>query len=227
MQRLHNEAAKDLQIAISKKPSLMPAYTYLVAIAKTTNMSFSTKQILDKAEENDKRTFYVRYEYVLSLQPRWGGSYEEMSAFAQHAIKFSDLNPRLWTLQGDAYIDRADSYYQEGNYVAAIESYTEALKFGDRVSWLKARAASYYKLGQKDEAIADYKRVLYYSPTDSMSRNFSSSDNSLDLKYDLTESTYVDPKILKFNIKSYAVLSVEHQVSWLNTRSDKGLRRKI
>lgn len=167
MQSLHNEAAKDLQIAVAVSPHLMPAYSYLLTMAKASNMPFSPKQILDEAVVNDKRSFLIRHEYMASLQPRWGGSYGEMSAFAKSAVKYNHLNPRLWSLQGAADADRADMHHIDHDYRAAIKSYSRALKYGDRVSWLKYRAGCYYYEGKKDEATADYKRVLFYDPTDS------------------------------------------------------------
>jgi len=223
MQRWHNEAAKDLQIAITKKSSLISAYSILMEIATASNMPFTARQILDGAEIFDKRTFYVKAGYMNSLLPRWGGTYREMSEFAQSELKYLNSNPRLWTLQGAADADRADDYYREENYAAAIESYTQALKFGDCVTWLKYRAACYYKQGKKDEATADYKRVLYYSPANTTALEFFASPGTLSgLEYDLSEHSYVDPKIHELNIKSCAVLSVEHKVNWLNTRPDKG-----
>jgi tetratricopeptide (TPR) repeat protein len=101
-----------------------------------------------------------------SLYPRWGGSHEEMANFAKKLLEFAHLNPRLWTFQGDVDADRGDNYIFDKNYSAALESYTAALQFGDRVSWLDDRGNCYNRLGQKDKAIADYSRAIYYDPTD-------------------------------------------------------------
>jgi membrane associated rhomboid family serine protease/tetratricopeptide (TPR) repeat protein len=166
MQRLHDEAAKDLQLAIAANPQLMPAYSCLIVMAKTSNMPYSAKQILDLAVEKDKRSFYVRHEYIVSLQPRWGGSYGDMSAYAKSASEFSGMNPRLWSLQGAADADRADDQYRAGNYSGAVKLYTKALRFGDRLTWLKYRAACNYYQDKKNEAIADYRRVVSYDPSD-------------------------------------------------------------
>lgn len=221
-QQLHDEAAKDLQIATSKNPSLMPAYSWLISIVRESKMPFTAKQILQKAEENDKRTFIVRYQYLWSLQPRWGGSYKEMSTFAEQVIRYIDFNPRLWSLQGEADADRADIYYKEGNYASAIEAYTEALKFGDRVSWLKRRAECYENLGQKDKSSADYERVRFYNPRDSSVVVRSAPADMSGFNYELKDDSYVDPKLGKYNIQSYFVLPVEHHVSWLNERAQEG-----
>jgi len=218
MQRLHEEAATDLQIALSKNPALMSAYQDLIDIARASTMTFTAKQILKKAESHDNRTFFVRYAYMRSMLPRWGGSYQEMSKYANEAIQYVNLNPRLWTLQGEVSADMADTYESEGNYELAVESYNKALKFGDRISWLKKRANCYSKLGKRHLAAVDANRVLYYSPNDMIARALTVSNNPLSLKYNLKDDTYVSPKVKELNIQSYAVLNVDLQVNWLNAR---------
>ncbi len=179
MQQLHEEAAIDLEAAISKNPALMPAYKELIDIARASTMTFTARQILERAESHDKRTFSVRYAYMMSLLPRWGGTYEEMTKYAQEAIKYVNLNPLLWTLQGEVSADVADNLWREGNYQSAVESYTAALKFGDRTRWLKQRAICYSKLGQMDRASADANKVLYYSPNDMTARALTLPNNPL------------------------------------------------
>ncbi|MBJ6800308.1 rhomboid family intramembrane serine protease [Geomonas propionica] len=166
MQRLHDDATTDLQTALAANPLLMPAYSSLLRMAKTSNMSFSPKQIVDQAVNADKRAYAVRFEYIVSLEPRWGGSYGEMSDFATSATKYSNLNPRLWCLLGAVESDRADDLYRSGEFASAIRRYTKALKYGDRTSLLKYRAGCYFELYKKAEAIADYRKALYYDPTD-------------------------------------------------------------
>jgi tetratricopeptide (TPR) repeat protein len=226
-QQIHDEAAKDLQIAISKNPSLMPAYTWLIILARDSKMTFTPKQILEKAEKNDRRTYIVRYNYILSLQPQKGGSYQKMREFAEQMVKHVDSNPRLWSLQGEADADQANRHYEEGNYSLAIASYTAALKFGDRTSWLIRRAECYEKIGKNDKAMADFEKVRYYDFLDSSVKvRFAQPDVS-DLNYIITEKSYIDPKLNTYNIQSYVVLPVEHHVQWLDVyKAGPGLIKK-
>ncbi len=221
-QQRYNDAAKDLETAISKNPSLTPAYAWLVRIAAASKMPFTAKQMLQKAVENDKRTLQVRHEYIASLQPKWGGSYEAMSGFARQEMTYASVNPLLWTLQGEADAFRAEDHFRGGEYSAAIASYSAALKFGDRIEWLKQRAGCYEKTGQKDKALADYERIRYYNPNDkSLVGRFARPDIS-SFNYDLKESTYMDPQMSKDRVQAYVVLPVEHHIQWLNERSHEG-----
>ena len=164
MERLHKEAADDLIKAVRKNAELIPAYTSLVNIAKASNLGFTPKQVIQKAEEIDDRIYVARYLYMVSLLPQWGGSFTEMEQFARHAAEYIDLNPRLWSFQGEVDAEQAMIHYRAGKYHEAIDSMTKALKFGDRLSWLERRALCYEKLGLKDEALRDYEKIRSYEP---------------------------------------------------------------
>ncbi len=221
MQRLHDEAAKDLQKAIAKDPTLMPAYASMIRIAKMSDMPFTTRQVLDSALMHDRRTFEVRSAYMGSLLPRWGGSYEAMSEFAAESIKDVTRNPRLTTLQGDADADRADLLYNK-DAQAAIDGYTKALRFGDRITWLTYRGDCYKRLGDTAKAEENYARIRMY---DTRTNNVVPARRRLDLsklRYDLKDNTYIDPNLGSLGIRTYAVAPVEHHVPWLTARADEG-----
>ncbi|MBI3393867.1 MAG: tetratricopeptide repeat protein [Nitrospirae bacterium] len=222
MHRYHTDAFKDLQMAIEKNPGLMPAYVDLIWISTASSIPITPREALDMAIHHDNRTYYARRAYVDVLHPKWGGSFRQMSDFAKGSLKYIHLNPRLWSLQGMAYAYRAMDYDEEADYTNAISMYSAALAFGDDVTLLKNRAAVYYKSGNIGKAEADYRRVLYYHPTDSTAVAFSLPGGLDRLKYDLRESTYVSPSICEMHIKRYAIVTVEHGVDWLKKRPDGG-----
>jgi len=221
MQHWHQDAAKDLMTAVDKNPALMPAYAWMISIAKASSLPFTPKQILQQAEAIDKRTFFVRYEYILSLQPRWGGSYEEMGRYAAQALKYNYLNPRLWTLQGEADADRADAKFAKGDHKSAIEFYTAALKFGDRTLWLNKRAGCYNSVGAKDKSVHDSARVGFYNPGDGLANDNSYRNKQYLIEYELTENSFISPNLKKEGIRTYAVLPVEHDAAWAKNKESK------
>lgn len=214
MQRWFDEGADDLLAALKINPKLTPAYVTLITMAKAADMPFTKEQILARAEQTDPRSFYLRYHYMTSLVPEWGGSYEEMAAFARHAVTFANLNPRLWVLQGSPYADIAKKHARNSNYASAVEYYSKALEYGDMYSWLSERAKCYLRLGNKDKAKADYERVLYYEPQDKTALAFFGPADAIDIKYSTTDQTNYDrAACLKYS--SCAVLFVDHRTEWL------------
>jgi tetratricopeptide (TPR) repeat protein len=101
-----------------------------------------------------------------SLEPRWGGSYEAMVGFAAFCAMDYELNHRFWPLVGAPLADLASTYAQRGDDRKAVELYTEALKYGDRLTWLEYRASCFSRCGEFEQALADVERMLYYSPND-------------------------------------------------------------
>ena len=164
MVECHYAATVDLMSATEKEPDMAPAYVWWIQIAKASSTPYEPEEILARAVKADKRCYYARFQYIISLQPRWGGSHEQMKAFAEEAAKQSDLNARLWSLQGEVYADIADQYWFAKDYAEASNYYGVALIYGDRTSWLRYRAACFYTLRIYELAIDDLSRVLYYAP---------------------------------------------------------------
>jgi tetratricopeptide (TPR) repeat protein len=174
MIQYHKDAADDLLLAVNKNSTNMPAYVWLVSIGKASSMSFTPRQILEKAIENDPRSFYLRSKYMESLTPKWGGSYEDMANFIEELKGVFSLNPRLWALQGEVDAYKAEEYWRKKDYRTAVEFYSSALKYGDRIVWLEGRAACYYGDGQLKNSFNDYNRILYYQPSNSTAIKWSS-----------------------------------------------------
>ncbi|UCE24140.1 MAG: tetratricopeptide repeat protein [Candidatus Zixiibacteriota bacterium] len=172
MAELCQEAAKDLLVAVDKNPRLSPAYMYLVIMAKMTPMPYTGREIVDRCWADDKRSYYVPVNYLSSLEPRCGGSYAQMAEFIEEAVQYAPLNPRLWTLQGEIDADRAALQWEQGNFNYSAELYTSAMQYGERVSWLRYRAACYYKLGKYKEALDDFQQVLVYEPRNKQAREW-------------------------------------------------------
>lgn len=170
MRQLHVEAAADLELAISKHPSLQPAYGWMIQITKASNLHFSAREILQKAVAADSRTYYTRFQYMTAMSPLWCGSMDSMIAYAMEIETTPTTNPRVWSIQGEVFAEIADFFYQDRAFVKAAELYTAALQFGDRTTTLKWRAACYYNLGQFKESIDDLDRALYYNPNDEIAR---------------------------------------------------------
>jgi len=164
MQQFHDQAAKDLWQAIEMNPQLMTAYVSLIGIAMASNVNFTEEEVMERAIENDPRTYYVRNSYMLALLPQWGGSFAQMMDYAQESLKYVEQNHRIWVLQANVHIEKGNGFWRNNDLQSAVKSFSKALEYGDRVSVLTSRAACYYILNQYVKSLRDYNKVLYYKP---------------------------------------------------------------
>jgi hypothetical protein len=232
MQKYHEEAAKDLQTAINKNPTLMTAYRLLIHMAKSSDMPYTAQQIILKAEENDKQSFSLRDAYMQALWPQWGGSLEEMAEFASRESQFADANPRLWSLQGEAVATRGFTLHRNGDCASAVELYTAALKYGDSPRWLRMRSLCYSSLGQEKLAKADLDKFRYYDSRETTDYVPGEPADVAGLIFEIRDKTTIDPLINKNLIRSYLVWLVD-QNKWpddladVKRRTDKRTKDKI
>lgn len=166
MTRLHQEARGDLLTAIEQNSRLTPAYCALILIEKASGNTDNARNILDTAVRSIPETYYVRYIYLTSLHPKWGGSYEQMQAYADTLDSDALVNPRLWSLKGEVPAERGFIAMLNNEYTQAINYYTEALSYGERMSFLKNRGQMYMESRQNDLALKDFRRYRQYDSSD-------------------------------------------------------------
>jgi hypothetical protein len=166
MLSFHLDATGDLLSALERDPRLIPAYVHLIKIAMYSPVPSAPTEILFEALHHDPRSYYVRQQYLEAVKPRWGGTFDDMYAYALEFAGHSDVNPRLYSLLGEISGEGGELAWMQKDYRQAEIYYTRALEFGDRVTWLKARAGCYYNLGEYEKAIDDLLTVLQYTPSD-------------------------------------------------------------
>lgn len=164
------KAYPDLKTATEKNRDILPAYIWLMNISRNSWSENNKTDVFKEARKYHKRSFYLRFHYMISLEPKWGGSYYLMQAFAQMAARKTDLNPGLYTMLGEPISAEADAYYYKGDYIKAAELYTKALEYGDRTDWLQYRAACYHKLDKLELAVQDLEKILDYDPGHKVAR---------------------------------------------------------
>lgn len=166
MEALHKEAKDDLQIAIKGNNRFAPAYCALIDIERASGSLEKAKEIAELAVRSIPETYYVRQHFMVSLWPRWGGSYELMDAYAKNVQNAASLNPRLWGLKADAPAQRGYDAMRSGKDAQAIDYYTEALSYGDRLEYLKQRGKLFMRTKNFAAAGRDYSQYLQYDRND-------------------------------------------------------------
>ena len=97
---------------------------------------------------------------IWDLQPRWGGSFEKMQAFAKDAGRSADKNPRLAVLAGFVPHEACKMLKNEKKYAQAIEKCNEAPTFGFSSWFHKVRGEVFLGMKQYKDALADFEMAV-------------------------------------------------------------------
>ncbi len=169
MERYYAMANKDFEKALNlKKDITVPCY-YFIRIKRSSSDDIITEgmpQILAKGLAIDPSSFILRSVYLLSITPRWGGSYEEMDTFARDSQKYAPANPKMAALMGYAFYDAGDMKMINGDYTAALSLLNKALTYYELPMFLYKRAEIYTKMGKNAEALKDLNRVHDLDPSE-------------------------------------------------------------
>lgn len=107
--------------AIEIEPRLLSAYAELINIAKLVSDSAMEQWALQAASRVDPACQALARSRMGSLEPRWGGSYALMQAFADELAPFTSRRPLLALSMAAPVIDAADILMDNDRYAQAIE----------------------------------------------------------------------------------------------------------
>lgn len=164
MSRYFSQAKKDLEQVLQIKPNHVVSYYLLINMYKATGGKYEIREIAKKALKENPNSFSIRSSYLLSLTPRWGGTYTEMDQFATEAQKYVLKNPKLKVLQGYTFYDAGSMHLNAKNYGVALQYLDKALSFGDLAMFYEERADVYYRMDKDDEALKDIGRAIAMAP---------------------------------------------------------------
>ena len=163
MEAIHGEAKHDLLIAIKTNNRFPPAYIGLINVERASGNGDDCKRIAIDANRLIPESYYIRFAYLQTLEPRWGGSYSAMLAYTNNIdAALTKLNPRIWGLKAEVPAERGFTAWLDNDYTQAIKYYSEALRYGDRMEFLKNRGKIYMSSGQYELALNDFSRYLNF-----------------------------------------------------------------
>jgi tetratricopeptide (TPR) repeat protein len=125
----------------------------------------AAKEYLSLALELCPACFEVRRQYMVGLEPRWGGSYQEMQQFASQSQQMAGVNPQLRLLQGVPYYDQSNSACSDGRDTEAVELGTKALSYGEYWRFYYQRAMALRCSKRYQDALRDLDRAIALRPT--------------------------------------------------------------
>lgn len=176
MEFYYKKALYDFQKAIEINPKLIWAYCYIIDISKNFGQEDMNKSLMTKALQINPHSLLVRWFYLLSLLPRWGGSLEKMENFIKEAKPHYSKNPKLKILEGRLDAEKADQLSISKKYEEALHFYNQALKHGEHYYYNRQKGKVLVKLKRYKEAINAFDKSLQERPYDTetlLSRGYS------------------------------------------------------
>lgn len=164
MKSFFSKAKQDIEQVLKIKRDHIVSYYFLINIYKASGGDGEVKVIVKKALEKCPNSFRIRSTYLLSITPRWGGTYEEMDQFATESQKYAFKNSRLKALKGYVFYDAGNMQKLSKNYGVALELLNKALTFGDLAMFYEERADIYDDSEKYDEALKDINIAIDMSP---------------------------------------------------------------
>ncbi len=156
-------AIKDVTTAFNVNPRLFFAHYLMIRMVKNSD-TYNSKLLAKKALELYPASYLLRFQHMISLMPRWGGSHEEMEQFAQDSAKFEKKNPEIKTLKGFVHFDLADLAYNRGDVRSSIELYDKALRYGDCFHFLYYATDVYLDANMRERALDAISRAISLRP---------------------------------------------------------------
>jgi len=165
MKRLFGESANEAVAAIKLNSKASIAYAVIIDAAKGVSDDKTMESVYAAGIRNVPLSLSIRTSVISALRPRWGGSYEAMSKFAEDAQKYAAQNPRLESLKGFADEDKGDLALGAGDRKKAILFYNQALgEGGDFALAYAGRGNAYDQINRFDDALEDLTRANRLRP---------------------------------------------------------------
>lgn len=154
MRELYERSRVDLLAAAQLSRVPLHARVSMIWSALIAGQRSHMRGQYDLAMAQSPGNLKLRQAWMASLEPRWGGSYDAMEAYARESA--SALAPQhAAKLSAAMAFDAASMLRSNRQYDAAEKKYSEALRISDEPFIRAWRADSLARLGRSKEAIEE------------------------------------------------------------------------
>lgn len=164
MENYYHKAVADLTEACHRDQGLSVAFGQLITISMAVGNSQVSEALLSVGLLQSPGSYVIRERYLSSLQPKWGGSMENIRRFLASIEVQIGNNPELSALRGYYDYVSADTLQQNQNYQDAVDYFTKAINAGIPAHVERGRMFS--NLDRDSEAFSDFNTALVYDPQD-------------------------------------------------------------
>lgn len=165
MEAAFAKASQDLHASVGLDDKPLLTYLHAMDIGSYMGDSDQSRELLDLSLQLDPGNFIVREKYMNGLEPRWGGSVEQMYTFLEESRNAGLSAAHLQLLEGMIVEDQALTLKDAGDYAAAERDYRKAAAMG-RDECLPCLGDVLIQQGKLEDAIPIYSTMLASNPTD-------------------------------------------------------------
>lgn len=170
MERLLALADADLRHAVSLDPRMTPAYVGMIDAGQLSLGSAYVRNAADAGLHTDPANFAIYSEMMRALQPRWGGSIQQMKQNGQAALKHASDNPLLMLLPEKAVAEEVDLDGDDCNVPGRFEQFRLVFDQVAVASQLSTAAESAEACNHLDLSTVYFSEDLRFYPEDRSAR---------------------------------------------------------
>lgn len=158
------DGADAIARALSRDPHLLPAYWLLMGTARSEGDPVAMDSLFARARILSPTSAITHREYLLSLLPRWGGSFRQMADFIDQARSLDSLDPDLGRLGGYIAWDAARMMSKD-SLAERVVLLHDALSDGADPRFYETLGEAYFLASHFTAAAAAYDSALALEPT--------------------------------------------------------------
>ncbi len=161
--RYLKESRDDLEKAIEIEPQALAPHLKLLSDGKHHHLAHRE---FERAVAKFPRSFRLLYAYMGTLEPKWGGSYAKLDAFARATAARARENPKFAILHGVIHALRCEDRLIAKDYLGALAAANDAVAAGEQGTYLAARGRAKMYLQDYEGSLADLDHSLDLRPDD-------------------------------------------------------------
>ncbi|MBU2869126.1 hypothetical protein [Colwellia sp. E2M01] len=142
------------------------ASALLIDVIRPIGDNSVVKQVYENALLKFKASYLLRYRFLISLQPKWGGNYRATQNIIDEAQNYSDTNKELILLKGYLFEEAGDILAIDGFHQEAGNFYTYGLKFGKNPTLLWKKGKSEYRQKNYSSALSYFNQAIELNSND-------------------------------------------------------------